>query len=80
VSALQIKDIPEPLHAELRRRSAARNQTMRDYVLELIRRDQALPAPEDWLAGLEGLTPVPGVSGAALVDLIHEGRARVDRR
>jgi len=77
VSALQIKDIPEPLHAELRRRSTVRNQTMRDYVLELIRRDQALPMVEEWLARVERLPLIEGVSAA---ELVREGRERADRR
>lgn len=55
---LQVKDIPEDLHEELRRRAARRDMTIRDYVLELIRRDQATPSLEDWLAELARREPV----------------------
>lgn len=55
---LQVKDIPDDLHTELRRRAARRDMTIRDYVLELIRRDQATPSLEDWLDELARREPV----------------------
>lgn len=47
---LQIKDLPDDLHEELRRRARQHGTTMRDYVLRLIVADQELPSREDWLA------------------------------
>lgn len=41
---LQIKNVPEDVHAELRRRAELEGTTVRDYVLGMIRRDQRLPA------------------------------------
>lgn len=49
VSTLQIKHIPEPVHAELRRRATQAHQSVRDYVLALIERDQLRPTMADWL-------------------------------
>jgi len=76
VATLQIKNVPEPLHAELRRRAGQTHQTVRDYVLTLIERDQALPSKQDWLGELAQAprlgTPVD------VVELIHEGRAERD--
>lgn len=73
---LQIKDLPEPLHEELRRRAAQSRGSVRDYVLRLIERDQALPSQQDWLDELATDEPVP-FSGST-VDLIREGREERD--
>ena len=70
---LQIKNLPAPLHEELRRRARQRGQTLRDYVLELIRRDQLLPTPEDWLEEVKSLPPVD-LHGTDVADVVSEGR------
>jgi hypothetical protein len=76
---LQIKDVPEPLHDELRRRAALRDTTMRDYVLDLIRRDQAMPAASEWLEAVRALPRVE-ISSDEIVRIIHEERPHADRR
>jgi plasmid stability protein len=58
VANLQIKGLPDDLHEELRRRAAQAGMTVRDYVLQLIRRDQSLPAMRDWLDALRAHEPV----------------------
>lgn len=45
---LQIKDMPEELHAGLRLRAAARGISQRDFVLGLIRRELAMPTWDEW--------------------------------
>lgn len=69
---LQVKDIPEDLHVELRRRAANRDLTIRDYVLELIRRDQATPALEEWLEDVRSWAPMEGE--ADIAELIRASR------
>ena len=49
---LQIKDLPDEVHDELRRRARQRGATLRDYVLDLILADQAMPSRDEWLARL----------------------------
>lgn len=81
MSNLQIKDLPEDLHGELRQRAAQRGTSVRDYVLDLIRRDLAVPSVEDWLASVRRLGPVALPTTSA--DLVREGRDernRSDRR
>lgn len=73
MSNLQIKGIPEDLHEELRRRAAQAGSSLRDYVLELIRRDLAGPSKEDWLLSLRELTPAD--LGGPAADLIAADRA-----
>lgn len=47
---LQIKDLPDDVHDELRRRARVEGLTMRDYVVRLLRADQATPTKQQWLA------------------------------
>lgn len=74
---LQIKNVPEDVHAELRRRAELEGTTVRDYVLGLIRRDQRLPARSDWLARLDALDPVSLDRPAH--ELLAEERGERDR-
>lgn len=55
---LQIKDLPESLHAELRRRAHLEGVTVRAYVLDLIQRDQVQPARSEWFERVGRLTAV----------------------
>ena len=72
MSNLQIKNVPEDLHAELRRRADARGMTLRDYVLDLLRRDVARPDMQEWL---DRVASRPRVTlGESVVDIIHEER------
>jgi plasmid stability protein len=44
---LQVRNIPERLHRELRRRAKARGQTLTDYVQEVLEREVARPPAEE---------------------------------
>lgn len=50
---------------------------MRDYVLDLIERDLALPTPEEWLAAVERL-PKVDLRGGEAADAVRQ--AREERR
>lgn len=80
---LQIKNVPEDVHAELRRRATDRGMTQRDYMLELIRRDQERPTWAEWQARRKVRKPIDlGASGAELIRQVREERERPlsDRR
>jgi plasmid stability protein len=65
---LQIRDVPDDIHAELRRRARASGRSLREYVLELLRADQALPTREEWLARVHGLDRIEvGISPAEII-------------
>lgn len=75
MSTIQIKNVPEPVHAELRRRSAQANQSIRDYVLTLIERDQSFPSKRDWLDKVAELEPVDiGMTAAEAVQASRDER------
>lgn len=46
---LQLKRVPDELHALLRARAEAEGISMSDYVIRLLREDLARPTPEEWL-------------------------------
>lgn len=74
---LQVKNVPDDLYHELRRRATVRGVTLRDYVLALIRRDQRFALKEEWLASLDELEPVR--LDRPISELIQEDRAERDR-
>lgn len=76
--SLQIKNVPPALHEELRRRARSRGETVRDYVLALIERDQEIPTRQEWLRRVRKLRPVE--TGPSAVELIEESRAERDRQ
>lgn len=91
MAILHIKNVPDELHAELRRRAVLEGVTIRDYVLALIRRDQALPPRQEWLARVRHLPPVEldrpvaeylmevrDERDAELADRVPDGKSRRD--
>lgn len=49
VSAIQVKNVPEDLHEELRRRAFAEGKTVGEVILEAIRRDLRRQSMREWL-------------------------------
>lgn len=76
---IQVKDVPDELHDELRRRARLRNTTVRDYVLGLIEADQRLPTMDEWLAELEQDPPVE-LGATTTADAVREGREERERQ
>jgi plasmid stability protein len=74
MGAIQVKDVPEELHAALRWRATQEGMSLADYVLDLIRRDLGLPSRREWFERLATRGPVnlrPGEAAEAL----HAARA-----
>lgn len=75
---VQVKDVPEDVHAELRRRARAEGRTVRDYLLDLIIRDQQRPTRDEWLERLHQLRPVDSARSGA--DLVREARGEREQQ
>jgi plasmid stability protein len=80
MSAIQIKNVPEGVHARLRERANGRGQSLSDYVRRLIEVDLALPTTEEWLERVRMREPVGDISSEQIVELIHEGRRERDEQ
>jgi hypothetical protein len=75
---LQVKDVPAPMHAELRRRAAQAHMTLRDYLLTLIERDLAVPSTWEWLERVRAMPPTRTAKSAA--EMIREEREHWETR
>jgi antitoxin FitA len=57
-SMIQIRNVPEELHRELKARAALAGQTLSDYLLTELRALAVRPTMREWLARSEAWTPV----------------------
>lgn len=64
-----IRDLPDEVHAELTRRAAASDMSLRAYLRKVLSEHVALPSMEEWLERVRELGPVPagGPTGPELV-------------
>ena len=74
MGAIQVKDVPEELHAALRRRAVQEGMSLADYVLDLIRRDLGLPSRREWLERLATREPVD-ISREEILEALDDARA-----
>lgn len=47
---LQVRNLPDELHAALKERARSEGMTMSDYVTKVLRRDLAKPSMAEWIA------------------------------
>ena len=73
---LQIRDLPDELHGILRERAATRGLSLRQYALEILQEHCRQPTVDEWLDGLDRLTPVPLSTSAA--EAVRESREADD--
>jgi plasmid stability protein len=55
---LQVRNIPERLHRELRKRAKNRGQTLTDYVREILEREVSRPPADEVFDRIESRSPV----------------------
>jgi len=76
MATLQLKNLPDELHARLRARAGDQHMTMRDYVLALIEEDLRRPSIREWSAELASAGPLgPELSGEDVVEALRRSRA-----
>ncbi len=73
IGSIQIKNAPDDLHEQVRIRAAERSMTVRDYVLDVVRRDLARPTLDSWLERVRR-GPTTDVDAGEVAALIREGR------
>ena len=69
---IQVRNVPDEVHRELKIRAARQGVSLSDYLLELARRDVNLPTVEEWMARVESRPRVETDLSAA--DIIREAR------
>ena len=76
MSMIQIRNVPEGLHRELKARAARSGKTLSDYLLDVIRSAAERPEPDVLLRRIRERAPVyPGESAADAVRAEREDRA-----
>ena len=74
---IQVRNVPDALHAELVRRAEAEGVTLTAYLQAILEREVARPPRAEVLGRLLALEPVrPGVTAAELIREEREGRER----
>lgn len=48
--AIQVRNVPEDVHATLQRRAATSGQSLQEYLLALLREHASKPTLDEWLA------------------------------
>jgi antitoxin FitA len=71
---IQIRNVPDDLHAQLKRRAAESGKTLSDYLLEEIRAYATKPTLREWLDDVATREPVLG--GESPAEAIRAERER----
>jgi antitoxin FitA len=69
---IQVRNVPDELHAELVKRARARGQTLTDYLQELLEREVARPLPDEVFRRVAAREPVD--LPVAVAELLREER------
>lgn len=72
-----IRDLPDEVHAELVRRAAASDMSLRAYLRELLSDHVAVPSMGEWLQRVRDLGPAHA-GGPTGPDLVADARAEDD--
>lgn len=75
---IQVRNVPEKMHRELKRRAKLEGQSLTEYIEDLLEREISHPPLEEVLKRIESREPVRLRKSAA--KYIHEGRAQRTRR
>ncbi len=74
---IQIRNVPNKLHAELKRRAKLRRQSLTEYLEDLLEREVSYPPIEDVLDRIESREPVR--LSRSVAEMIKEERSRRTR-
>jgi plasmid stability protein len=73
---IQVRNVPDRLHRELKRRARSRGQTLTAYVEEILKREASTPLPEEVYARIRRREPVE-ISPEEIAATIRQDRGRL---
>ena len=79
VSALQVKNVPEELHDELRRRAAETGKTVGEIVLDAIRRELRTETVREWAERVSNIPLTGPRPTRAQIRAAHQAAKRDQR-
>ncbi len=74
MSTIQVRNVPEHLHRQLKARAAGEGRTLSDYVLDELRVAAGRPTMQRWLEAVDGLPPAERVPTPAAQVIADERR------
>jgi plasmid stability protein len=74
MATIQVRNVPETVHAELRRRSAAAGQSLQEYLLARLTEQASRPTLDDVL-GRAGARAGGSLSFATALEVLRSTRA-----
>jgi plasmid stability protein len=74
MSTIQVRNVPEDLHRQLKARAAGQGRSLSDYVLDELRVAANRPTMGEWLAAVETLPAPPRPPKPAAEVLADERR------
>lgn len=78
VMNIQIRDVPDTLHAELRRRAKQCGQSLNEYLNSLLLRHVELPSRDEWLRELKKSNSIEG--GIRTLELLDATREQYGKK
>jgi plasmid stability protein len=72
MKVIQVRNVPDEIHRELKVRAARQGVSLSDYVLDLARRDVERPTMQEWLDRVRAKPRI--ASSVSSADLIRERR------
>jgi plasmid stability protein len=69
---IQVRNVPDEIHRELKSRAALEGVSLSEYVLALARRDVSRPTMQEWLARVDARPLIESEISSA--DVIREHR------
>lgn len=75
---IQVRNVPDRLHRELKRRAKLRGQTLTSFIEEILEREVALPPREEVFEAIRSQEPID--LGVSFADLIREEREEREQR
>lgn len=73
MSAIQIKNVPQKLHSQLRERARGEGRTLSEWALQVLQRELSVPSTTEWLEQLKN-DPSTDLSSAEIARLVGQGR------
>ena len=73
---LQIRDVPEDIHATIRARAALAGKTVSQYLLEIVTGIAKQPTLKEVADRIKARTAGGGPTGEDILTALHEGRER----
>lgn len=76
---IQVRNVPDRLHRELKRRAKLRGQSLTDYIEEILEREVEVPPAEEVFERIRRSEPVD-ISTEEIVRMIREDRGPLPPR